>query len=201
MNPSQQPEQYPGPQYGQPQYGQPPGYGDQPFPVPQDQGAMAEPARPSTVRYALWALLGAVAISLISTVVAFATIDSLVDAARQEALRTAPPEIDSAQFESVIAGAVYGGLIGGLVFTLLLGLFAYLAYQGRNWARTLVTVLVALNVVFGVPALLSAQGPNALGGALALVLQIAGVVLFWLRPSSAFFAEHKRLRAARTMRG
>lgn len=174
---------------------------EEPFPASADTDTVRAPERPTTIRYAFWAWMGAVALNLVTTAIAFATIGDTVDKAVADAARTAPAGADQAAIEAAARGGVYGALVGSLVFTLFVAFLAVRANGGAGWARIVLTVAGVVNVLLGLSAL-AVVGVAANGalvgslGLLALLLQLAGLVLLWLRPSSAFFAEHKRAKAA-----
>src|SRR3954451_16425872 len=120
------------PQYGQqpygqpPQYGQQPHYGQQPYGQQPGQGGYtpypsapqgnewggpppAPTERPATVRNGIFAFLASAVISLISSIVTFADIDSLVaDTAR-----------DAGVTESDVRAGLLVGAVIGLIFLAL----------------------------------------------------------------------------------
>lgn len=177
-----------------------PGY-EEPFPASADTATVRAPERPATMCYAFRAWMGAVALNLVTTALAFASIGETVDKAVADAARTAPAGADRSAIEAAAQGGVYGALIGSLVFTLFVAFLAVRANGGAGWARIILTVVGVVNALLGLSAL-AVTGVAANGalvgalGLLALVLQLAGLVLLWLAPSSAFFAEHKRAKAA-----
>jgi hypothetical protein len=182
--------QYGQPQYGQPQYGQgQPGYNPYPS-APQggDWGAPSAPtARPNSVRNGIYAFLASAVISLISSIVTFADIDSLVaDTARGAGVTES----------DVRAGLVVGAVIG-LVFLALYLLILWFAWQGRNWARIVLWVLGGLSVISLVVGLGDGNGLLEFLGVVQLLLVIAGIVLLALRPSNEWYRAEGQRRLRR----
>jgi hypothetical protein len=193
----QQPQQYGQPQYGQQGYGQqPPQYGQQPgqggfaaypgAPQGNEWGGPPPPPtpRPATVRNGVFAFLATTVLGLLSSIVTFADIDSLVaDAAR-----------DSNVTEDSIRTGLVAGAVIGLVFLVLYLLLLRVAWQGRNWARIVLWVFGGLGVIAGLVGL----GGNGNGlltviNVLQLLLTIAGIVLLALKPSNEWYrAEGQR---------
>jgi hypothetical protein len=200
------------PPYGQPPYGQPP-YGQQsphgqPSPYGQ-QGGYAQPAwspypsapgygqpagsstptlRPRTVTAGIGAFLVYALLSLIGTVIGFATFDTLVDQAAEDA----GFDGDLSGLEDAIATTA---LVFGVVIAALYLVLAWFAWQGANWARIVLWVFGGLALLFGVLGLASNSGVLALLGVLQLLAIAAGIVLLALKPSHAWYrAEAQRRR-------
>jgi len=189
----QQPPQYGQPQYGQQPYGQQPGQGGyEAYPAaPQGNewgGAPSAPTpRPATVRNGIFAFLANTVLGLISSIITFTDIDSLVaDTAR-----------DAGVTESDVRAGLLVGAVIGLVFLALYLLVLWFAWQGRNWARIVLWVLGGLSVASGIFGLGNGNGLLAFIGVLQLLLVIAGIVLLALKPSNEWYRAESQRRLRR----
>jgi hypothetical protein len=127
-------------------------------------------------------------LSLISTVIGFATFDTLVDQATQDSGFSG----DLSGLEDTIATAA---LVLGLVVAGLYLVMAWFAWQGANWARIVLWVFGGIALLSGLLGLFGSSGVLALIGVLQLLALIAGVVLLALRPSNDWYrAEAQRRR-------
>ncbi|MDQ4037388.1 MAG: hypothetical protein M3313_03335 [Actinomycetota bacterium] len=198
-NPGYQHPTYPAPGYQPPPgQGQYPGYqnappppsgygagGGMPPPPPgwgagQSQQAMT---RPSTVKYAMYALLANLVLSLIASVLIFANQDAYLD----EALRDAGLDPDSTSTSAIVDSAYTVGAIIGLVFVALWAMFLWFAWKGHNWARIVIWVLGGLSL-FGIfTAFSSPVGTVVVVNVLSLLLTLAAVVLLALKPSNDWY--------------
>ncbi len=175
--------------------GQPPyGYAAAPS-APGQYFAPEAPERPTTVRVGIGAFLATLILGVISSLVQFSDIDGLV--AQAVALAD-----DPAVTEDVIRAGVVVGAVIGLLLVALQALFIWFAWNGRNWARTVLMVLGGLSVVFGLSALSGAAGGVAGSGFLdslsvfSLLLTLVGVVALALRPSSEWYGAMTARRQA-----
>jgi hypothetical protein len=182
--PPQQPYGQP-PAYGQqPPYGQPyPGYTPAPS-APTGFGAPPPMERPSTVRAGIGALVASLVLGLISSIVSFSDIDTLID-------QTLESTNDPAVTEDVIRSGIVVGAVIALIIVGLQVLFLWFAWKGRNWARIVLWVLGGISVVFGLAGL--AAGSSESTGFLTslgwfqLLLTAAGLVLLALKPSNEWY--------------
>ena len=151
----------------------------QPYPSspesdPVPQGSSPAPASVKTAVKLIWAN---VALSILSTVVTFASLDSIIDTGMQG---TSGGDRDSIRL-TVIVSAVIGLIIG----VALAALFAYFIAKGANWARIVYTVLLGLGIVFGLFGLFGSQ-PVLLLVLSVLSLAISVAILYFLyRPESS----------------
>lgn len=65
------------------------------------------------------------------------------------------------------------------------------AYQGRNWARVIATILLAIAAFLSLPLVLrhDASGVEVLLGSLGPILMAMSVLLFWLPSSNAWYRQ------------
>lgn len=190
----------PGPDARYPGAGQPPpGQGaGQPFPAP----ARSAGAPPSDVRtsFLLWVVN--LALGLLGLLISFLARDALIGAGIQEGLRQAgtteaelpPGFLDQARADAA-AGA--GNILVSLAVLVLIGALIVAMRNGRNWARTTLTVVGVLSIVINLFALVTAPpllGIGVLGVVVVLatviqILLVIGAVVFMFRPrAQAYFA-------------
>lgn len=189
----QQPDQggYGQPNYGQPNYGQP-NYGQQPggYGQPAGYGAPGQPVRPTeppaSVTMAVNLIWASIALSLLSAIITFVMLDTLVDQAVEDA---------GLSTSGVDADAVRAGAIGGAIFGLVIGvgimvLLAIFIKKGANWARIVFTVLAAIGIIFGIPGLFGSN-PAILVvlSLISLGLSIATLFFLWKKESGPWFAK------------
>jgi hypothetical protein len=201
-----------GPPEGGPPYGQPPGppYGQPPGPPygPPWQGYAPAPSspgpaysgptpteRPLTVRAGLGGFVGAIVLSVISTVVTFLNWDVIVAPilARVKLPSGTTPE----EVRSLTETGVRIGLVAALVFSAVYGLFVFFAWRGRNWARIVLWVLGGIGLATGLVGLFGPTSPVPFLTGLAyfqLLLLLTGVVLLAQKPSNEWFRYQRWLR-------
>ena len=171
------------PDYGQPAYGQSYGQGGQPADAYGAPGQAARPTEmPASVATAVKLLWASIALSVLSTLLTFVLLDSIVDKALDDAGVSGDVDTDLVR-ASAIAGGLFG-LVIGVGITLLLLTFIK---KGANWARIVYTVLGVIGILF---SLLSLGGQPAVLLLLALVglaLTIAVLVLLYRPESNAYF--------------
>src|SRR3954451_19914971 len=202
-------DQEPTGQLGQQGPPKPPAYPSAPPAYPSAPGYAAAPAgawgdtppkpleRPLAVRIAVGAFMAALILGLISAVVTFSDLDSLVDQARAQIRAQGG---DSAQLTASALRLIF--LISGVVALIFAGLeamFIAFAWNGRNWARIVLWVLGGLGIVFGLPGLLSGATPSS-GfisslAVIQLLLEVVGVISFGLRPANEWYRYRRWLRA------
>ncbi len=154
----------------------PPGWGAQP-----PQQAVA---RPTTVTYALYALLANLVLGLVGSILIFANRDAYLD----QALRDAGLDPSSSAASDVIGSAYTIGAIIGLVFVALWAMFLWFAWKGHNWARIVIWVLGGLSL-FGIFAAFSSPvGLIVVLTVIQLLLILAAIVLLALKPSNEWYA-------------
>ena len=94
------------------------------------------------------------------------------------------------QITALVRGGAAVPIVLGVVYIVL----AVLAFLGRNWARIVLTVLTAIFAVVLVLSLVLGilAGSDQLLIVALVAVPVVGVVLMYLRPSSAWFAEARR---------
>lgn len=178
------PEYSGGQQYGSaPAYGS--GYGD-PY------GAPAGPVNPpKEVMRAVQLMFARVALGVLSTILAFASADSIKDSIREN-----DPNLTASEVDSAFAVAIGITIFFGLVFAALYVLLAIQVRKGKNWARIVTWVLAGLGVLGGLLALLGdGTGLEKGLGLIVLLVDIAIIVLLAMKPSNEFFAARRAARA------
>ena len=150
-------------------------------------GQAPAPPRPGTVEGAFWAFIAAPVIGLIGGLLIFGNRDKIAttmrDANRQRGGNLTDAQIDQAVNVTMITAVVIAVVIAGLYL-----LFAFKLRAGRNWARIVLTVLAALQLLSVL------TGQSTIGGYLAVLAAVVGVVLSFTGPSNAYFAAAKSPR-------
>ena len=169
-----------------------PGYAPAPS-APTGYGAPPPMERPFAVRAGIGAFMANLILGVISSIVAFASIDTLVaDALRAE-------NVDVTISEDFLRRTFAVGYVIALVFVALQAMFIWFAWQGRNWARIVLWVLGGLSVVSGLASLGMASAPST-GFLTALswfgfALAVAGIVLLAQKPATEWYRYRGWLRA------
>ncbi|MEV4053635.1 hypothetical protein AB0J55_20785 [Amycolatopsis sp. NPDC049688] len=150
--------------------------------TPTDQAPA--PARPGTVEGAFWAFLASTVIGLLGGVLIFANRDGIAETLRN-ANRQRGGNLTDAQIDQAVNVAMITAVVIAVVIAALYLLFAFKLRAGRNWARIVLTVLTALQ-------LLSVLiGQSTIGSYVAVLAAVVGVVLSFTGPSNAYFASLK----------
>ncbi|GAB3255610.1 hypothetical protein GCM10027562_17440 [Arthrobacter pigmenti] len=136
-------------------------------------------SRPKEVEISFWLIIAAAALTVVSTIVALASLGSPAMMEQFEMIMGAQggeAQIDTEAFVAIAAtSAVIIGIIGVAVYLLI----AFMVRKGKNWARITATVLAVLS-------LFSLIG----GGFLQIIivlLGVAAVVLLFTPKGSNYF--------------
>jgi hypothetical protein len=147
-------------------------------------GQAPAPPRPGTIEGAFWAFIAAPVIGLIGGLLIFADRDKIAatmrDTNRQRNGTLTDAQIDQAVNVTMITAVVIAVIIAGLYL-----LFAFKLRAGRNWARIVLTVLAALQLLSVL------TGQSTIGGYVAVLAAVVGVVLSFTGPSNAYLAAGK----------
>lgn len=155
---------------------------------PQPAGWGAQPpqqpvSRPTTVTYALYALIANLVLGLIASILIFANRDAYIE----QALEDAGLDPSSAAASDIVGSAYTIGAIIGLVFVALWAMFLWFAWKGHNWARIVIWVLGGLSL-FGIfTAFSSPVSIVVVLNVLSLLLILAAIVLLALKPSNEWY--------------
>ncbi|WP_206784973.1 hypothetical protein [Amycolatopsis sp. MtRt-6] len=154
---------------------------------PASLGQAPAPPRPGTIEGAFWAFIAAPVIGLIGGLLIFADRDRIAaglrDTDRQRGGNLTDAQLDQVVTVTMITAVVIAVVIAGLYL-----LFAFKLRAGRNWARIVLTVLAALQLLSVL------TGQSTIGGYVAVLAAVVGVVLSFTGPSNAFFAAAKGQR-------
>ena len=171
---------------------------DRPFPKAPDYEYARGPAdsgRPSRPREVDWAtvlLLVTAVLGLITTAFQLADKSGML-----QAIREAQPSWSEQQVRDSYYTARKFSIALCLVLFVLYVLLVLQLQRGRNWARILVTVLLAIGVIGGLASVSQpATAANKTLGGLGLVIDIAVLILLYRRPAADYF----RSRWAATFR-
>lgn len=136
---------------------------------------------------AFWLWIASLAVGLIGTVIAFATLGDAVRAQVQRQVE-ADPQLNAVDVEAIVRiGSIVGAVVGVAILTLEV-FFALKMRAGRNWARITLTTLGALSVAATLVGLGSATAFSAAFGLVQSALIVAAVVLMFTGAALDFFA-------------
>ncbi|SEF20128.1 hypothetical protein SAMN05421837_101239 [Amycolatopsis pretoriensis] len=147
----------------------------------------AAPARPSTVEGAFWAFIASTVIGLVGGFLIFASRDAIADTLRNSN-RQSGGSLTDAQIDQAVTITMVVALVIAVVIAALYLLFAFKLRAGRNWARIVLTVITALQLLSVL------VGQTTVLGYISVVVAVIGVVLSFLTPSNAYFAAAKPIR-------
>jgi hypothetical protein len=157
---------------------------------PESAGAgrpAVAPARPSTVEGAFWAFIASTVIGLVGGLLIFGNRDAITDALRNSN-RQSGGGLTETQIDQAVNIAMITAVVIAVIIAALYLLFAFKLRAGRNWARIVLTVLTALQLL----SLL--VGQSTVVGYVGVLAAVAGVVLSFLAPSNPYFAAPKGIR-------
>ncbi len=168
-----------------------PGYAPAPS-APSGFGAPTPMERPFAVRAGLGAFIASLILGLISSVLTFSDIDTLVTQAMNASN-------DPALTESLIRSGLVIGAVIALILYALYVMFIWFAWNGRNWARIVLWVLGGLSVVSSLASLGMGSSPlpaylTALSW-FSFALTVAGIVLLAQKPAHEWYRYRGWLRA------
>jgi hypothetical protein len=155
-------------------------------PPPSDYG-QRQPAYapPTEIMASFWCYIGAAVLVVVGGLLYLGDKQTVLDT-----LRTANnTSLTESQLESLASVTVALVAVFAVIVAGLYALFAFKLRAGRNWARIVLTIIAALDLL----GLLSGRGGAAVGyiGALAAVV---GCVLSYLPNSGRYFAAVKASR-------
>jgi hypothetical protein len=173
-------------QSGLPNYPSAPSSGDMGY--QQQQQPTYAPPREVTISF--WCYVGAAAIVLIGGLFALGLKQSILDSLRNNnTTGLTESQLQAAANLGVGVALVISVIIAGLYL-----LFAFKLKAGRNWARIVLTVIAAIDLLSLVSIARQGGSPVSYIGALAAVV---GCVLSYLPNSSAYFTAVKASRQLR----
>ncbi|MCA1169832.1 hypothetical protein LBW78_05430 [Rothia kristinae] len=187
-----QPQQgYPQYQTGQgaPQYGAP-AYAGQ----PQAAGSVDQllQQKPQQVRTGLLILWISLALTVVLGIIAALTLD--FEATYTQQAQVNGQTVDATTVSTMASAARITALVAYILMGAVGALFVWFAGKGRNWALIVLLVFAALSAL-GVLASLATGG---LLGSIGTIVFIIGVILLFLKPSSAWYRAVTAARQAPT---
>ncbi|MEV7094962.1 hypothetical protein AB0M80_19205 [Amycolatopsis sp. NPDC051045] len=156
-------------------------------PASASPGQAPAPPRPGTIEAAFWAFIAAPVIGLIGGLLIFADRDKIA-ATLRDTNRQRGGNLTDAQIDQTVNVTMITAVVIAVIIAALYLLFAFKLRAGRNWARIVLTVLAALQLI----SLLTGQ--STIGGYLAVLAAVVGVVLSFTGPSNAYIAAVKAQR-------
>lgn len=149
--------------------------------------------RPVEVDWATILLLVTAVLGVITTIIQLADKSGTI-----RAIRDAQPKWSDAKVQDAYRTGRWLSIVLGGVFFVLYVLLVLQLRKGRNWARIVVTVLLGLGVISGLSSVSQpATAANKTLGVLGLIIDIAVLVLLYLKPSAAYFRFDQKRRIAR----
>ncbi|HVX46261.1 MAG TPA: DUF6264 family protein [Mycobacteriales bacterium] len=162
---------------------------------PDHEGEPAPVDRPREVDWATALLLVTAVLGVITTIIQLTDKSGTI-----RAIRNAQPDWSDQKVQDAYnTGRWISIVLGGVFFVLYVMLVLQLR-RGRNWARIVVTVLLGLGVISGLSSVSQpATAANKTLGVLGLVIDIAVLVLLYLKPSAEYYRAdaRRRVRARR----
>jgi hypothetical protein len=144
-------------------------------------------ARPSTINAAFWAFIASTVIGLLGGVLVFANKDAIVEATRN-ADRQKGTGLTDAQIDQAVTLTIVVAVVIAVIIALLYLLFAVKLRAGRNWARIVLTIITALQLLSVL------AGESSIAGYVSVLAAVVGVVLSFTAPSNAYIAAAKTAR-------
>lgn len=179
------------PPYGQPAYGEPqyaqPAYGTAP-PVPG-------PA-PKQVQVAAILLLVQIVLSVVSSI---AFLPSSYQ--RMVERQPAQPGVDPQLIQNLVTVVMVVTIVVSIIWLGVWVFFVAKAWRGRNWARIVLTIFMALSLlgVLAIPATI-AQGTVSLAQlpftVINLAIAVVVLVLFWRQPAKGWYDANSAYKQA-----
>jgi len=157
-----------------------------PAPPPSEwQGQPAATEPPQAIKTSVTIVWVVVALSVISTILTFAYLDELVEAAGAN--------LTGAEQDVARTGAIVGAIVALVVFGALWVVLGIFLRKGANWARIVLTVLVILGLAFGLFGL-SIEQPTIFValGVVEMALYVALLYFMWRKESTDFINAHRR---------
>ncbi len=160
-----------------------------PAPPPPDAYGQTTPTEPPpAIKTAVNIVWAVVAISVVSTILTVLFLDDLVAAAAT----AAGADLNAAKADAARSTIIVSAIIGFLIFGALWILLGIFLRRGANWARIVLTVLAAIDLVFGLFNLTLGQPAVFLVlSVISMLLYVALLVFMWRRESSDYIAAHK----------
>lgn len=190
--PPQSPPPYGEPPQGAAPYGEPP-YGQAPYGTPahgQPAYGAAPPApgrAPRPVKVAAILLIVQIVLSLISSIV-------FLPSTYQRVLASQPPQpgVDPQLIRSILTVVLVATIVISVIWLVVWVFFVIKAWQGRNWARIVLTVFLAISLVsvLAIPVGLAqrtlslAQLPFTV---VNVVLAVVALLLLWRQPAKGWY--------------
>jgi ABC-type Fe3+ transport system permease subunit len=181
----------------QPDDGQQPDPTQQPQAMPaypsappiRDQESAAPLPPPTEITLAFWGWLVAAVIVLVGGLVVLGQKQQIIDALNKVDTTS---QLRSVNVESQAQTAMIAAIAAAVIICVLYVFFAFKLRAGRNWARIVLTVVAALNLIDLLTNSDTASALSYVGGLIA----VAAAVLSYLPKSNGYIRESKRARAA-----
>jgi hypothetical protein len=158
----------------------------QPYPSTDRPVEPDKPPAPQSVLNAVKLMYAGAALSAVSLIVSL--IIPLADVSGTKAsIKKAHPSLTASQVGQAFNTAIVLAIVSGVLGTVLWLWMARANGQGRNWARTLSSVLFAVSTVSLFASLRATSLFGVLFTALIWVIGLGAIILLWRRESTEFF--------------
>lgn len=166
-------------------YGEPSSLPRFPEAPPSSEGLTPAVTPPTEIMAAFWCYIVAAVVTVVGGLLVLGSRQQIMDAVRNAGTGS---NLTSQQLDDAANFAIGFAVVLSLVFAGLYVLFAFKLRAGRNWARIVLTVIAALELL----SLLTSNGGGSALRYIGDLAAIVGAVLSYLPNSNAFFAAVKR---------
>ncbi|WP_236792590.1 hypothetical protein [Amycolatopsis sp. GM8] len=147
--------------------------------------APAKPPVPQTITVAFYCYLLSTVVGIVSALLSLGNKDQIADALR----RSNTSNLTESQIQDAASVALVVAVVIAALIALIYLWLAFKLRAGRNWARIVLTVITALQVIS-----LATGRTNDVVGYIALVIAVIGLVFAWLGASNEYIQAVKRSR-------
>lgn len=155
----------------------------QPYPGGTQMPEPSRPPAPQSVLRAVQIMYAGAAVSLIGIIVNLTTLSST----KSEIIRHSP-NLTTAQVNNALHAAIGIFIVTGLLGAALWIWMAQTCKVGKNWARTVSTVLFGIDTISVVAgAAAPGGGATRIYGIVVWLVGLAAIILLWQRSSSDYF--------------
>jgi hypothetical protein len=175
-----------------------PGYGEQsglpnfpaaPPPSEAEFGGGPAYAAPNEVTGAFWCYIAAAVIIVVGGLLAIGAKQDILNTLRANNTSN----LSEADLNTAAGVAVTVAVVAAIIVAALFALFAFKLRAGRNWARIVLAIIAALELI----NLLRSGGDASILSFIGILAAVVGAVLSFMPKASAYVAAVKASRARR----
>lgn len=143
------------------------------------------PPMPREVNWATILMVVSIVLSIIGTIVVLSDKSGFI-----KQIRDNKPDYSQKKLDDTYNVVRVTAIVTVIIIAVLYVWLIVKIRQGRNWARIVATVLLALGILSSLSGLAgTGTGASKALQVIGLIISIAVLVLLWLRPSNAYFKE------------